>query len=383
MAGYIFAVGGDSKKQADDTIKKSVYRGLYSTQVKMNKTHPLAFEGTFCDFISMKPGDNVYFFAKRKIYGVGKLISIGEDCKYCNYKNASRFEEYKYDAIKDDLILDDGPNSPNLRWVCFFQGDPFFFEKGIDIDEVLSYKPERFKVFRTFWNLSFIKLDREENNTLKEVILLQHQKEMKENTGVLAFEERTQIDIQSKLSEANKLSVRSLLESVVDDGIIKHEMALEAATIDALGKESSLSHILGIWDYVSHQVAASPFKPVPYMDKIDVFAMQYLPGSSIVGKYLVVELKKDKAERKDVDQVMKYTDWVCKEYAFGNYDAIKTCLIAYQFPPDITQYAKTVTKRYYMRGSHPVENKDWDDLHLITYCYKDGEITYTPVDQRQ
>ena len=34
--------------------------------------------------MSMKPGDNIYFFCKRRYYGIGELISIGPDCKYCN-----------------------------------------------------------------------------------------------------------------------------------------------------------------------------------------------------------------------------------------------------------------------------------------------------------
>lgn len=376
MAGYIFAIGAHNEKEVRDIISKSASQGIYSPRVMLNNTHPLAFEGTFCDFLSMKAGDNVYFFAKRKVYGIGKLANVGKDCKYCNYKKASNLEAYTYEKIQDDLLVDYGKESPDYRWICCFKSDPCFFETGIDIDEILTYKPERFKVFRTFWNLSFIKIDEEENDTLKEVILLKKQKEMMAKKELFAFDDGYQKTIQTRISDDYKLDVKSLLASAVEKGKVKHEMALEAATIDALGKESTLTSLLGPWDYISHQVAASPCKPVAYMDHIDVFAMRYLPGSTIVGKYLVVELKKGKAEKKDIDQIMKYTDWVCHEYAFGNYEAITSCLIASDFPPDISSYSSKVATRYYTSGSHPVENKDWHDMHLLRYRWEKGNITY-------
>ena len=37
----------------------------------------MSFEGTLADYMSMKPGDNIYFFCKRRYYGIGELISIG------------------------------------------------------------------------------------------------------------------------------------------------------------------------------------------------------------------------------------------------------------------------------------------------------------------
>lgn len=72
-------------------------------------------------------------------------------------------------------------------------------------------------------------------------------------------------------------------------------MALEAAVVYDLCHERIVD--LGRWDYVSHQVIASPFKPIDYMDKIDVLAARYLTDTKITCKYLTVELKKDEAEK--------------------------------------------------------------------------------------
>ena len=154
-------------------------------------------------------------------------------------------------------------------------------------------------------------------------------------------------------------------------------MALEAAVVYDLCHNRV--HALGAWDYVSHQVIASPFKPIDYMDKIDVLAMRYLPNTKIPCKYLVAELKKDVADNATIDQVLKYVDWVCSEYAYGDYEAIEACIIAAKYPEDIGAYYSEVVQRYYTLGSHPVRNKHWSNLKLLRYSYADGELSYTDV----
>jgi len=87
MGGYIFSIGRDN---AIGNIKKCVYDGVYSTNMhEVTNRNLIPFEGTFADYCSMKPGDNIYFFSNRKIYGIGVLIKVGLDCKYNNYPSAS------------------------------------------------------------------------------------------------------------------------------------------------------------------------------------------------------------------------------------------------------------------------------------------------------
>lgn len=66
MAGYIFTL--DSFESLEEIIRS----GVYSTKIKIPKNNNWGkhHEGTFADFLSMSAGDNVYFFIKRKIYGV-------------------------------------------------------------------------------------------------------------------------------------------------------------------------------------------------------------------------------------------------------------------------------------------------------------------------
>ena len=155
---------------------------------------------------------------------------------------------------------------------------------------------------------------------------------------------------------------------------VRHEMALEATVVYDLCNDRIPE--LGKWDYVSHQVIASPFKPIDYMDKIDVLAMRYLPHTTIPCKFLVAELKKDMADHATIDQVLKYVDWVCSEYAYGDYEAIEACIIAAEYPENIGDYYRDVVQRYYTLGSHPVRNKQWCDLRLLRYSYVKGAVTY-------
>ena len=171
MAGYVFAIGGDT-----EIIRTCAERGIYSTRLNSLTSRP--FEATLADYISMKPGDNVYFFSDRKIYGIGELVAVGPDCKYSNFPDSSACEPVAYADVKEDWLVDSGSNSIWYRWLCTFKAAPYFFEEGIDTDEVLVYKPDTFKMLRAFWKVSFIKLGDEENESLREIFLLRHQNEM-------------------------------------------------------------------------------------------------------------------------------------------------------------------------------------------------------------
>ena len=371
MAGYVFAIGGD--KDPVSSIRACAEKGVFATNLKGEA--PIPFEGTLADYVSMKPGDNIYFFCKRRYYGVGELVSVGPDCKYCNYPRASELVRRDYTSIASDLLVDFGLESPNYRWLCTFKGAPFFFEEGIDTDEILTYKPNTFKMLRAFWKVSFIKLSDEENTSLKEIFLLRHQKEIATRTGVFPEHGSTHAAITRHPLSDYSITPHDMLRTCTAGTRVKHEMALEAAVVYDLCNGTAPE--LGCWDYVSHQVVASPFKPIVYMDRIDVLAMRYLPGTKIPCKYLVCELKKDMADQATIDQVLKYVDWVCSEYAYGDYEAIVACIIAAEYPVGIDTYYHEVVQRYYTLGSHPVRNKQWSALRLLRYSYTGGAITYT------
>jgi len=61
-------------------------------------------EATFSDYVTMQPGDNIYFFIQRKIYGTGELVAVqGEepitDCRFLNFPAAKIPHYFDYESI--------------------------------------------------------------------------------------------------------------------------------------------------------------------------------------------------------------------------------------------------------------------------------------------
>ncbi|HDR7868389.1 TPA: DUF91 domain-containing protein [Bacillus wiedmannii] len=363
MAGYIFSL--DKKTNVGDYLQN----GVYSTNLSVPKKNSWQshHEGTFADYFSMKEGDNVYFFQNRKIYGVGELINIGDDCKYLNYPGADVPKIPEYKLIKGNMLYHRDKNSINNRCLCIFTPAPAFFQKGIDMDEILSFSPKSFRMLRAFWKKSFIKIDEEENRALKNIILKRNEEYIYEDEGKFNLDISFHEELKSKIGNDYLMKSENILNYAAVDDKIKHEMAIEASIVDIIANNDT--SLFGKWDYVSHQVIASPFKPVDYMDKMDVFGYKFISGYDVVSKYLLIEIKKDKADCEAIDQVMKYVDWINQEYAYGDYSMINAFLVASEFPPHVINYKNIVCRRNYTIGRRPIVPAEWTDIKLIKYSY--------------
>lgn len=124
---------------------------------------------------------------------------------------------------------------------------------------------------------------------------------------------------------------------------------------------------------------ASPFKPVDYMDKMDIFGYRYIEGFDTISKYIIVEIKKDSAEPEVIDQVMKYVDWVTVEYAHGDYSMIEAFVVASEFSEDVLAEKEKDAIRGYVKGYRPAESCLWKNLKLVKYSCKDGHIVFDEV----
>jgi len=382
MAGYIFNLDNIN------SLKLYISNGVYATKLSPPsgywKTH---HEATLADYITMKPDDNIYFFIKRKIYGIGKIIGLDGDCKFSNYPRACEPINFNYMENKKLLLWDEGNYSINQRWLFLFKPDPYFFTLGIDMDDVLSSKPTAFRMLRAFWKVSFIKFDDEENQAFKDVILKYNQDSLTNpKKGENVFKTNYVVkhkEISNKLKKNNyKIDVSPILKSCAKGDYIKHEMALEAGLLYQLSNyyEETIN-IFGRWDYLSHQVVASPFKPIDYMDKMDIFGYSYITGFDPTrAKYLVIELKKDEAIIDDIEQLLKYVDWVKDEYCFGDYSMINAFLVAYKFDNKVKKYKETTVSRKYTIGRRPAKTLEWNNLKLIKYSFNSiNKIDFQPI----
>lgn len=371
MAGYIFNLS-DRGLQIEEYISQGIY-GPFLSQPSgyWSSSH----EGTFADFATMRSGDSLFFFQKRKLYGVGRIKSVLEkgDCCFLNYSAAMDCQDFSdlYTKISPDIVLDVGEESTSIRLICCFEPAPFFFLNGVDMDEALASSPGSFRMLRAFWKLSFVKIDEKEEQALKDIILRRNEEFLSGNAGIFKWNRRVfRTKILKKLSKGNhQFSLQSLIKKD-PKGQVTHEMALEARILFDMTHDipNKVSKTFGQWDFLSHQVVASPFKPIDYMDKIDIFGYRYIKGHlPTVSKYLVMENKKGPSSQEDVDQIMKYVDWVCQEYAKGDYSLIKAFLVAFGHTKPVQEKVLKEAVRQYSLWSRPVRQMIWDDLTLVEY----------------
>jgi hypothetical protein len=254
--------------------------------------------------------------------------------------------------------------------------DPYFFKTGIDMDDILSSNPPAFRMLRVFWKLSFIKFDDEENQAFRDILLKRNQDALLdavEGENVFEFRpDRTRLAGQLLTDQYQfGYGVSSILSNCANGRYLMHEMALELGILHQLSvQDPQTCAVLGVWDYLSHQVVASPFKPVDYMDKMDLFGYTYIAGfRPTKASFLVGEVKKDAATHENIDQLLKYIDWVRDEYCFGDYSMIQACLIAFDFDDSVIQHKQRFGTRKYTVGVRPAVSMEWNNITLVRYAF--------------
>jgi hypothetical protein len=242
------------------------------------------------------------------------------------------------------------------------------------MDDALMYRPSAFRMLRSFWRRSFIKVDDDEDQALADLVLRANRTALElgdEAAWIPTRHREVHARIRRTATRGNALDSKDLVLLAADGTALRHEMALEAALCFQLAhRDPSTERIFGRWDFVTHQLVASPAKPPDYNDWIDVFGWTLIPGSRTVGYYRVVELKKGVATSVDVEQVMKYVDWVKDEYCFGDYGLIRAYLVAHSFDDTVFDAANSAGRRLYTKGRRPPYTLEWGvngELSLVTY----------------
>src|SRR3990170_3887854 len=114
MSGYIFTL--DSAQ----TLRLYAESGVYATKISRPDHYWNAYHlYTLGDYLTMRPGDLVFFFIGRKIYGVGSLVRLVESgspsAALCNYPR-SYMPGQRYTST--ELLWDERDNF-DRPWVCF------------------------------------------------------------------------------------------------------------------------------------------------------------------------------------------------------------------------------------------------------------------------
>ncbi len=344
---------GDAKAK-QYALEKCIYEGIYSARCSETGA---PFIGTLADYLGMKTGDNIFFFKDRTIYGIGELVNIAEvDCRYRVKPRTEGGESL--------IEVNDPISHP---FVCTFKPKPYFFKSGVDMDEVLMFNPDIMKSLRFFSKRTFMKLDDFECDAIKNILVRKNEDCL---TSFDADKHYAYSDlVHEKMAEKIKEDEDGYKLSIFDyisDGKVSSEYYIEGAIMNLL--RNSTSRVIGKWDFIGRQYPASPPKPSEYEESMDLFGYRYVPGyRGAISKYIVIELKTGTINREHVQQTMKYVDWISREYSKGDYSMIEAYTVGYDKEENIEQQVAPITDRNYIIESHPVENRKWQDLRILSY----------------
>ena len=167
-----------------------IAEGVYAAILRPFTPHRRSTqEATFADYATAQQGDDVFFFSRRKLYGIGSVVDVGRSCVYGNFPNASLPRELDYAQFSRQMFIDNGPESVNQRWLMTFAPRPAFFLQGVDIDDVLASRPSSFRGLRAMENVTFGRVDDEEAQALRDVILRRNEDIVLHGGGEGVFEE--------------------------------------------------------------------------------------------------------------------------------------------------------------------------------------------------
>jgi len=288
-----------------------------------------------------------------------------------------------------------------------------FYPAAIDMDEALTAYPDSFKALRVIQGRSFIKLDDEEAIALFSVLNRRNAlaEEQDFDWTPPTFDASMHEIAKQKLAAAPELyrfSIESLLCTFQpwEGAGIQEEMAIEAAIVDSLNSHRDVA-IFDRWAYVTHQVSASPAKPVEYMEWMDIFGYsvseylteQAVPTQFAIDTYYVIEVKRGelilptprrgretnqiRENRAVANQLMKYVDWVAKNYASGDYPMVKGIIVAKRFDDNFIEYCNAMCVRNYNSGYRNATPAVWNRVELITYSFDGRNISFEKVFPRR
>lgn len=158
MAGVIVNLG------SEEALERYRTCGAYSTTLARRPVGRAGWrrpaEATLADYFSIAEGDLVFFFTRRSLYGIGRVVKLPGAARaaLANYPHSWDLEH----EFEEAMLWSKEPESPlqDHPFVVFFKPCPGFFNLGVDMDEVLASDPHGYVTSLPFFSgVSFIRVD--------------------------------------------------------------------------------------------------------------------------------------------------------------------------------------------------------------------------------
>jgi hypothetical protein len=357
---------------------------------------------TMADYATIRAGDLIFFFANRLIYGIGRALDPYANTALASGRGA--FQNYP-DSTRPSpatptpnlAVLGPGEDAEwmRVRVVVPFTAAPLFFSEGIDMDEVLSSAGAEVAWGLRFWEgFSFRALGEAETDLLVQVFLRRFANVPTAPAGVAG---QTVAQIAGRFDPTLHLPL-SIGDMVFADSalylngdVFRNEEALHGLLVEALDPLPGRAGSLASGDRldVFHEVPASPPKPPQWADAIDVMGTSRYPGMpSRAVHYVLIEAKKDSVtgsanyHDQRMSQLMKYVDFLARNYCGGNYAAITAYLVAHEYSTGImTRHSQVRAKTNLLKRSYVLNpretppSREWDGLALLAYDWDGANKT--------
>ena len=388
MSSYIMNLGTREERAGWEKLELYCTYGAYGTLIERPSKDEWHWtrERVLADYVTIRPGALVFFFLGRNIYGVGRVVGFNvggqQLAALANYPGASFPHAIPPQNSDDYLWRENGEE--NLRWVIFFEPHPYFFRTGLDMDEVLASDVRGVvRSLRVFEGVSFIQMEDEEAQVILDLLLRRNEDIINGHLSPdRVFDSRAE-QTHARVREHDLVRYRIDLDGLIRkhvkrDGSIGHEALVHAWLANALSqRQEQAVKIFGSWDYVTNQYPASPQKPIRFMDRIDIFGYVEKKLSDeatpTIVSYKIIEVKRDKVEaEKDVNQLIKYVDWIAHTRAGGDYSLVDAYFVAHDYADSVVQYVQDTLPKDFVTPRRPYAPARWNRLQLIRYTYTGG-----------
>ncbi len=368
MKGIILLIGGhDEIASATDAIVASVPDGRYVPNAKSSSP---VYGAIVADLMAVLPGDRIFFFLRRGIYGVGRVAAHPSSPLVGAWIDAKGKIGIKIDA-----------------------GEGLFLEP-LDMDEALMRPGNEVAAgLRTMGGKNFFQLDPDEGNWLEEQFYRRRggSKFVKLPSGTRALKSGVKAGALRALSLSDEIFESRL--PAQSDKCFSSENFLHAAVIERL-KDAGFAPPVDSMKHLEllslhHEYPASPAKQAIYVDRIDavrVFGSRLGENRPVASFYDCWEMKKDSLSETDfrgvVLQVMKYADFIASSRLAGDYSRVRLHIVAKRFPG--AAFRKEVLeeigeRRFQLGVRESASAHVWSAVECLEYSWSDGKLMLVTV----
>jgi hypothetical protein len=293
MGSHIFLVGQENFKKC---IQYGVYGGTSQQKEKVNSEIMAGFE-------AIKPGDFVFFYVRNVgIYGLWKAKSYAFFDVTDIWSNKD--QKYPYRICFE----------PSIR----------HFAKPIALNDILDLHDKG-----RIWTFELGAIQLKNHNPITS-------DESKELIRLLLRNNPIFSDIEKIQNPYTKQSTELPLSFETDSkGHIKYEGYLNAWFMKNFA-QGKLKEFIGDYaDFLN-------FIPTSFNKVMDIFLTHVTPidGIDILHNYTCIELKTDICTEENLNQIIKYENWLVRKLATGDSEMVQSILVGFDFSDKVLEYVR-------------------------------------------